>query len=99
MLFGMRDIISLILLGGVNACMCFFGYDMELVNLGRVVRKARVNWEPFIFGSFAGALPWAVIFTYLGGSGDTSRIPAFVYAIVFVYLVCFNSFPIGMIGA
>jgi hypothetical protein len=97
MLFGMRDIISLILLGGVNACMCFFGYDMELVNLGRVAKGQRVYWAPFVFGCFAGALPWAVVFTYLGGSG-AANIPAFVWAIVFVYLICFNSFPIGMVG-
>ena len=69
----------------------------ELVNMGRVARKERVYWAPFVFGCCAGALPWAVIFTYLGGAG-AANIPAFVWAIIFVYLICFNSFPIGMVG-
>lgn len=71
---------------------------MELMNLGRLAKKARIDWAPFWFGSFAGALPWACVFTYLGGTGNVSSIPPFVWGIVTTYFLCFNSFPIGMIG-
>jgi hypothetical protein len=53
MLFGMWDIISLVLLASVNACMCLFGMDHELLNGKRVAEH--VQWEPFIYGvSFGG---------------------------------------------
>lgn len=142
---GMYDIVSLTLLAGVNACMNLFGYLQESTNLGRLARGERIDWTPFVFGCFAGALPWACLFTYLGGAGDANSVPGFVcvaglgsvrvtaatvssanptpntlpclqnlpkrfpcaptpsnacsWAILFCYFVCFNSFPIGMIGA
>ena len=45
MLFGMWDIISLILLASVNACMCLFGMDHELLNGKRAAEH--VDWSPF----------------------------------------------------
>ena len=46
MLFGMYDIISLILIMSVNACMNLFGFLMETTNVG----KNDYDWTPFIFG-------------------------------------------------
>ena len=46
MLFGMYDIISLVLLMSVNATMNFFGLLMETTN----VDKKTNSWTPFYFG-------------------------------------------------
>ena len=46
MLFGMYDIISLVLLMSVNATMNLFGFLMETANVGKNV----YDWNPFIFG-------------------------------------------------
>jgi hypothetical protein len=93
MLFGMYDIVSLILLASVNACMNLFGLLMELHNQ----TTQKTDWTSFWYGCFAGAVPWAMIFTYVGGSGAVSQVPAFVWAILFVYLFAFNTFPINMV--
>ena len=63
-LFGCYDILSLILMMAVNACMCLFGLLMETMNVGK--SPDELDWTPFIYGCFAGAVPWAVIFAYLG---------------------------------
>ena len=46
MLFGMYDIISLVLIMSVNACMNLFGYLMETTN----VMNKKDDWTPFYFG-------------------------------------------------
>ena len=66
MLFGSWDPVSLFLLGSVNCTMNLFGLLHERMNAGRAPED--VNWEPFAFGCFAGAVPWAAIFTYLAAS-------------------------------
>jgi hypothetical protein len=80
MLFGMWDCISLVLLASVNACMCLFGMDHELLNGKRAAEH--VQWEPFWYGCFAGVVPWAAIIAYLAASPSLSRVPPFVWAIV-----------------
>ena len=123
MLFGMYDIISLVLIMSVNATMNLFGFLMETTNVG----KKTYDWNPFTFGgkyqicmmrahinmsiscsciscfcqycflsALAGAVPWACIFAYIGGSGSKS-IPAFVFGILAAYLFMFNVFPVNMI--
>ncbi len=92
MLFGVYDLSSLILIIGINATMNLFGLLMELYNKG----KTKVNWAPFIMGSFAGLVPWIVILISFLGSGEWSRIPNFVYAVLISYFIFFNLFPINM---
>lgn len=92
MLFGVYDLSTLILIIGINACMNLFGLLMELYNKGR----ERVSWTPFIMGSFAGLVPWAVILISFLGSGEWSRIPDFVYWVLVSYFIFFNLFPINM---
>jgi len=92
-LFGIYDIVSLILIFLVNAAMNLFGLDMELINSG----KSKVNWGPFIWGSIAGIAPWIAIFVYMFGTGEFDRVPWFVWAIVGTYFVAFNTFPINMV--
>ena len=94
-LFGIYDIVSLILIFVVNASMNLFGLDMEVINSG--AEKKKVNWGPFIWGSIAGIAPWIAIFTYMFGTGSLSQVPWFVWAIVGTYFVAFNTFPVNMI--
>ena len=94
-LFGIYDIASLILIFVVNASMNLFGLVMEQLNAGK--EKTKVNWGPFVWGSFAGIAPWVAIFLYMFGTGNFDRVPWFVWAIVGTYFVAFNTFPINMI--
>lgn len=71
-----------------------FGLLMETANEGK--SKEQADWSPFWWGCFAGAVPWAIIFANAGAVASRS-VPAFVWAILFVYLAFFNSFPINMV--
>jgi hypothetical protein len=95
MLVGLWDLGALILIFGINATMNLFGIMMEYHN--RYTEKT--NWSSFIFGSFAGILPWVVIVVYFLGSLGTSdaKPPDFVYAIVPTLFVFFNIFAINML--
>jgi hypothetical protein len=94
-LFGIYDIASLILIFVVNSAMNMFGLWMEQANSGRT--DGKVNWGPFICGSFTGLAPWAAILLYMFGTGNFDRTPWFVWAIIATYFVMFNTFPINMI--
>lgn len=82
MLFGVWDVLTLVLMLSINACMNLFGLLMETMNYNR----KKIDWSPFWFGCFAGAVPWAVIFAMLAGTPARDRIPAFVFAIFVIYL-------------
>jgi hypothetical protein len=60
--------------------MCFFGLLHERLNEGKV--GSEVNWEAFYMGCFAGAVPWAAIFAYLGLSPALSQVPAFAWGVI-----------------
>jgi hypothetical protein len=94
-LFGIYDIATLILIFIVNATMNLFGLVMEQLNEGR--SKDNVRWGPFVWGSIAGIAPWIAIIIYMLGTGEFSRVPWFVWAIVGTYFVAFNTFPVNMI--
>eukprot|EP00386_Alphamonas_edax_P014417 GDKI01044313.1.p1 GENE.GDKI01044313.1~~GDKI01044313.1.p1 ORF type:complete len:303 (-),score=49.97 GDKI01044313.1:376-1284(-) len=110
MLFGVYDIFTLIALMSVNACMNLFGMLMETQNYWKrkaetqvtplgsdaTVSPSTVDWSPFLYGCFAGVIPWAIIIAYPCSSPDAHRIPEFVWAILGVYFVCFNTFPVNM---
>jgi len=93
-LFGVYDILLLVALMSVNACMNLFGLLHETMNEGR--EPARVDFTSFWFGCFAGAVPWAVIFSYLAGNSGAGNIPGFVWALLVIYALFFNTFPINM---
>ena len=93
MLFGMYDIISLVLLAVCNASMNLFGYMMELQNQ----TTNKTDWTAFVFGCFAGFAPWGCIFAYIAGIPDQSAIPSFVWAILATYLIGFNTFALNML--
>jgi len=94
MLVGIWDLGTMIALFGVNAAMNLFGIVMETVN--QYTKKT--DWSAFIYGCFAGIIPWIVIVMYFLGavnSGD-AKPPTFVYAIIPTILVFFNIFAVNM---
>lgn len=95
MLVGLWDLGALILIFGINAMMNLFGIMMEYHNQ----YTERTNWTAFIYGCFAGIIPWVVITIYFLGaisSGD-AKPPDFVYAIIPTLFVFFNIFAINMV--
>ncbi|HZD18868.1 MAG TPA: heliorhodopsin HeR [Actinomycetota bacterium] len=94
MLTGIYDVAALILVFALNATMILFGWLMETRNEGR----ERVDWMPFWFGVFAGAVPWIAIGVYLvGAGGEGAGPPGFVYGIYASLFVFFNVFAINMV--
>jgi len=93
-LAGIYDVVALIGLFAINATMILFGWVMEVFNTPR----RRVDWLPFWFGSFAGAVPWIGISIYLfGAGGDGPGTPGFVYGIFASLFVFFNAFALNMV--
>lgn len=93
MLVGMYDVVSLMLMFGLNAMMIFFGWVMELHNQ----TTEKTNWTSYIFGTIAGAIPWIAIAIFLlgAGSGD-AKPPTFVYWIFFSIFIFFDIFALNM---
>jgi hypothetical protein len=98
MLFGARDIGTIVAIVGLNATMNLLGLMMEIHNQ----TTTKTNWSSFIIGCVSGAIPWVVILLYFLGSavktpGVVEQIPWFVYAIFGTYFVLFNLFPVNMV--
>ena len=97
MLVGLWDIGALILIFGINATMNLFGLLMEKLNQYTI----KTDWSSFIYGCFAGILPWVVTVMYFLGainSGDgDAKPPAFVYFIIPTLLIFFNIFAVNMV--
>ena len=96
MLTGIREIGTLIAIVGANAAMNLFGWSMEAANESR----ERPQWLHYIFGCFAGIVPWVVItVALLTGitATDSAPIPAFVIAIYVSLFVSFNIFAFNMV--
>jgi hypothetical protein len=98
MLFGSKDIGTIVAIVGLNATMNLLGLMMEIHN--QTTRKT--NWSAFIIGCVAGVVPWIVILLYFLGSAVKTpdvlkQIPWFVYAIFGTYFVLFNLFPVNMV--
>ncbi len=94
MLTGMYDGVSLMLMFALNAMMILFGWVMEVHNQ----TTKTTNWTSYIFGCFAGAVPWIAIAIYLfSAGGDGAEVPTFVYWIFASLFVFFNVFAINMV--
>lgn len=92
MLVGIYDGVSLMLIFALNACMILFGWMMELHN--QTTKKT--NWTPYIFGTFAGIVPWIAVAVYLLGSGSgDAKPPTFVYWIFFSIFIFFDIFALN----
>ncbi|NCU30963.1 hypothetical protein EOM57_04125 [Candidatus Saccharibacteria bacterium] len=95
LLCGVYDLSTLILLFALNACMILFGWVMEIHN--QTTKK--VDWTSYIFGCFAGIVPWIVLALYffnaIGSNADA--VPTFVYFIFWSLFITFNIFGITMV--
>ena len=95
MITGVSDIGALIAIAGVNASMIFFGLLQEVFT---PPGRERVNWMPFIYGCFAGAVPWVVIALQIASSESMGAgPPTFVYGIIVSLFLLFNSFAVNMV--
>jgi hypothetical protein len=95
MLCGIYELSSLILIFSLNATMNLFGLMMEKHNQ----TTAKTDWTAFIFGCFAGLIPWIVLGTYFFGAALSSSgsIPTFVYIIFVSLAIFFNIFAVNMV--
>jgi hypothetical protein len=95
LLSGINSLYALVALFGVNASMILFGLLMEWSNRP----GEKVNWSPFVFGCFAGIVPWVVITIGLvtaqveapAGEG----VPGFVWGIYVSLFLLFNCFALN----
>ena len=86
------DVAALIGIFAVNACMILFGWLQEKYEV-----PGEGGWLPFLFGCFAGAVPWLIIVLLLvrpGYTGDAAT-PGFVYGIVVSLFLFFNIFALN----
>jgi len=90
---GVYDIAALIPLFCLNATMNLFGLMMELHNQ----KTEKTNWTAFIFGSFAGVIPWIVIVIYFVGATQNASVPTFIYYILASLAFFFLLFPLNML--
>ena len=90
-LVGISDVVALVALFGVNASMILFGWLQE-----RYHEPGDGGWLPFIFGCFAGVVPWVgiVIYTLAPGSTTGAEPPGFVYGIIVSLFLFFNVFAL-----
>ena len=94
MLCGVFDLPTLLLLFSLNATMIFFGLMMELHN--QTTKKT--DWTAYIFGCFAGFIPWLVLGIYFFGAllPAADKVPTFLYFIFVSLAVFFNIFALNM---
>jgi hypothetical protein len=93
MICGVTDLAAMMAIFGVNACMILFGLLME-----KYEKPGNPNWLSFLFGCFAGIIPWIVVLIYIWSPnfGDQEA-PGFVYGIIASLFVFFNSFAVNMV--
>ena len=91
---GVSDLGALIAMFAVNATMNLFGIMMERHNQ----TTKRTDWISFIYGCFAGIVPWIVIVLYflLSVASSEGKPPWFVYTIIPSLFIFFNIFALNM---
>lgn len=84
------DVVALIVIFAVNACMILFGWLQEKYE------EPGGGMMPFWFGCLAGAVPWVLIVLLLVRPGyeGSAETPGFVYGIVISLFVFFNIFAL-----
>jgi hypothetical protein len=92
---GVWDFWSLAMIFLLNALMIMFGYLMEVVNQ----KTEKTSWAAFILGCISGGFPWIVVFAYFTDAviSTSGAVPNFVYVILFVYFILFNTFAVNMV--
>ena len=96
MICGVTDFGALVAIAGVNSCMIFFGLMQEVFTKP----GKGVNWMPYIFGCFAGAIPWAIVAIQIASAEERAidgGVPGFVYGIIISLFLFFNTFSVNMV--
>jgi hypothetical protein len=95
MLCGIYELSSLLLIFSLNATMNLFGLMMELHNQ----TTQKTDWTAYIFGCFAGLIPWVVLGIYFFGAVMQAGedFPQFVIWIFVSLAAFFNIFAINMV--
>jgi hypothetical protein len=57
-------------------------------------KPADVDWMAYIYGTAAGLVPWGIIIAYIAATPNLNLVPSFVWAILVVYFLLFQSFPL-----
>lgn len=91
-LTGISDIAALLAIFGINASMILFGALQE-----KYENPGRPSWLPFLFGCFAGIVPWIAIAIYFWAPGLEASPPGFVYGIIISLFILFNCFAVNMV--
>jgi hypothetical protein len=93
MLCGITELAALVAIFGVNASMILFGLLME-----KYEKPGKPNWLSYLFGCFAGIIPWIAIVVYVVSPGEATGAtpPGFVYGIIASLFVFFNIFAVNM---
>lgn len=88
---GISNYAALLAIFAVNTSMILFGWLQE-----KYTQPGDGQWLPFIFGCFAGIIPWIIIVIQLFSPGKLSgaSAPGFVYGIVFSLFIFFNCFAL-----
>ncbi|MBP1946161.1 heliorhodopsin HeR [Methanobacterium petrolearium] len=92
---GVWDLWSLVMIFVLNAVMIMCGFLMEKINY----YTKKTDWSAYLVGCLSGFAPWIVLAAYFVaavGSTETNP-PDFVYAILLVYFIMFNTFSINMV--
>jgi hypothetical protein len=94
MICGITELAAIIAIFGVNACMILFGLLME-----KYEKPGKPKWLSFLFGCFAGIIPWIAIVVYTVSPGEATGAtpPGFVYGIIASLFVFFNIFAVNMV--
>ena len=93
MITGISDLAALLAIFAANASMILFGLLME-----KYEKPGRPNWLSYLFGCFAGIVPWIAILLYVWSPGlDGPAPPTFVYGIIASLFVFFNIFAVNMV--
>jgi hypothetical protein len=92
---GVWDLWSLVMIFVLNAVTMLCGYLMEKINY----YTKETDWSAYLVGCLSGFVPWIVLAAYFIaalGSTETNP-PTFVYAILAIYFIMFNTFSINMV--
>ena len=95
LLVGVWELWSLVMIFILNAMMIMFGYLMEKINQ----YTKEIDWSPYLLGCVSGFTPWVVIYAYFIAALNSSETkpPTFVYLVLILYFVMFNTFSINML--
>lgn len=94
MLWGYFDFVQLSGAFVINACMCLFGDQHEVLNSGK--KPKDVDWICFLYGSICGAVTWILIWVGILLDENKGEYPLIAWFYIVTYQIMFFSFPVVM---